>query len=116
MASSGAIHGRPDLESVSVAAVREELQSTQRSSTVLWEQRRVHGLVTRSSAGCRLANGTRAAVDAWGLKLLCQEKRWQSDSLTVISVPESVDSADVVTYAFAKHNLTIGVGLGQASL
>ena len=70
----------------------------------------------RSLVECRLANGTRAAVDAWDLKLLCQEKRWQSDSLTVISVPKDIDSADVVTYAFAKHNLTIGVGLGQASL
>lgn len=36
----------------------------------------------------RLAEGTRKAVDAWGLKLLCKDPRWKSDSLTVIEVPE----------------------------
>lgn len=63
----------------------------------------------------RLAEGTRKAVDAWGLKLLCQEPRWRSNALTVISVPSNIDSADVVTHAYAKYNLTIGVGLGQVS-
>lgn len=36
----------------------------------------------------RLAEGTRKAADAWGLKLLCKDPRWRSDSLTVIEVPE----------------------------
>ena len=39
-------------------------------------------------AGCRLAEGTRKAVEGWGLKLLCKEKRWNSDSLTVIETPQ----------------------------
>ena len=39
-------------------------------------------------ACCRLAEGTRKAVEGWGLKLLCKEKRWNSDSLTVIETPE----------------------------
>ena len=39
---------------------------------------------------CRLAEGTRKAVDAWGLKLLCKDPRWKSDSLTVIEVPKVV--------------------------
>jgi len=63
----------------------------------------------------RLATGTRAAVEAWGLKLLCKEERWRSDSLSVIAVPPNIDSADIVTYAYAKHNLTLGVGLGQVA-
>lgn len=53
-------------------------------------------------------------MEAWGLKLLCKEERWRSDSLSVIAVPPNIDSADIVTYAYAKHNLTLGVGLGQA--
>jgi hypothetical protein len=36
----------------------------------------------------RLAEGTRKAVEGWGLKLLCKQKRWQSDSLTVIETPQ----------------------------
>lgn len=31
----------------------------------------------------RLAEGTRKAVAAWGLELLCENPRWASDSLTV---------------------------------
>jgi hypothetical protein len=38
--------------------------------------------------GCRLAEGTRKAVEGWGLKLLCMDPRWKSDSLTVIKTPE----------------------------
>lgn len=37
---------------------------------------------------CRLAEGTRKAVEGWGLKLLCKEARWNSDSLTVIETPK----------------------------
>ena len=36
----------------------------------------------------RLAEGTRKAAAAWGLNLLVKDKRWNSDSLTVIEVPE----------------------------
>ena len=45
-------------------------------------------LLTSDVACCRLAEGTRKAVEGWGLKLLCKEKRWNSDSLTVIETPE----------------------------
>ena len=27
-------------------------------------------------------------MEGWGLKLLCKEKRWNSDSLTVIETPQ----------------------------
>ena len=50
----------------------------------------------------RMAEGTRRAVDAWGLKLLCKHPRWQSDSLTVIEVPQGVDSNLIVKNAYAK--------------
>lgn len=63
----------------------------------------------------RLAEGTRRAAKAWGLPLLCENPRWNSDSLTVLKVPENVDSNDIVAYAYAKHNLSLGVGLAQLS-
>lgn len=59
----------------------------------------------------RLAEGTRKAVDAWGLKLLCKEPRWNSDSLTVVKVPEGIDSGRIVKEAFSRYNLSLGVGL-----
>ena len=37
---------------------------------------------------CRLGEGVRKAVAGWGLKLLCKDPRWNSDSLTVIETPQ----------------------------
>ncbi len=51
---------------------------------------------------CRLAEGTRRAVAGWGLKTLCRDPRWYSDSLTVIEVPEGIDSMKVVNNGYAK--------------
>ena len=59
----------------------------------------------------RLAEGTRRAAQGWGLELLCRNPRWQSDSLTVIEVPQGVDSNRIVRTAYAKYNLSLGVGL-----
>jgi alanine-glyoxylate transaminase/serine-glyoxylate transaminase/serine-pyruvate transaminase len=50
----------------------------------------------------RLAEGTRKAVEGWGLKLLCKHPRWQSDSLTVIEVPAGIDSNLIVKNAYSK--------------
>lgn len=50
----------------------------------------------------RLAEGCRAAVQGWGLQTLCRDPRWKSDSLTVIEVPQGVDSQRVVDAAYAK--------------
>ncbi|GBG00276.1 hypothetical protein Rsub_13002 [Raphidocelis subcapitata] len=63
----------------------------------------------------RLAEGTRHAVEAWGLKLLCKHPRWRSDSLTVIETPAGVDSNLIVKNAYARYNLSIGVGLSQVN-
>ena len=45
-------------------------------------------LLSREVCKCRLAEGTRRAVKAWGLNTLVKNPRWYSDSLTVIEVPE----------------------------
>lgn len=41
-------------------------------------------------------------MEGWGLRTLCRDPRWKSDSLTVIEVPEGVDSQRVVDMAYAK--------------
>jgi len=63
----------------------------------------------------RMGNATRAAVDAWGLKLLCKDPRWNSNALTVVEVPKEIDSNDIVKTAYCKYNLTIGVGLSEVN-
>lgn len=63
----------------------------------------------------RMGDATRAAVDAWGLKLLCNNPRWNSNSLTVVATPEGIDSNDIVKAAYCKYNLTIGVGLSEVN-
>ena len=63
----------------------------------------------------RLATGTRKAVAAWGLKMLCKEPRWYSNSLTVVETPSNIDSNLVVKNAYAKYNLSLGTGLSKVN-
>lgn len=60
----------------------------------------------------RLGCATRKAVAAWGLETLCKTERWKSNSLTVVETP-GVDSNLIVKHAFAKYNLSLGLGLAQ---
>ncbi len=63
----------------------------------------------------RFAAGTRAAAKAWGLELLCADPRWNSNSLTVIKAPQGLDTTRLVQTAFAKYNLSIGLGLSAVA-
>lgn len=63
----------------------------------------------------RLAEGVRQAVKGWGLSTLCKDPRWKSDSLTVIEVPAGIDSNLIVKNAYAKYDLSIGIGLAQVN-
>lgn len=61
----------------------------------------------------RLGEGVRQAVEGWGLKTLCKNPRWKSDSLTVVETPGGVDSNKIVKNAYAKYDLSLGIGLAQ---
>src|SRR5439155_14560814 len=61
----------------------------------------------------RLAEGVRAAVRAWGLKLCAKAPRWHSDTVSAILVPEGVNGADVIDVAFRRYNLALGAGLAR---
>lgn len=76
---------------------------------------RTEGLENVIKRHNRLAEGTRKAVQGWGLELLCTEPRWYSDTLTVVRTPEGVDSNKIVKYAYAKYNLSLGIGLFQVN-
>ena len=61
----------------------------------------------------RLADGARAAVKAWGLKLCAKEPKWHSDTVTAIMVPHGFNGADVIDRAYRRYNLALGAGLSE---
>lgn len=61
----------------------------------------------------RLAEGVRAAVRAWELKLCARAPQWHSDTVSAIMVPEGFNGADVIDIAFRRYNLALGAGLAR---
>ncbi len=61
----------------------------------------------------RLANGVRAAVEAWGLKLCAKEAKWHSDTVSAILVPEGIDANNVLKTAYFRYNTSLGTGLNK---
>jgi alanine-glyoxylate transaminase / serine-glyoxylate transaminase / serine-pyruvate transaminase len=60
----------------------------------------------------RLAEGTRKAVAAWGLKQ-CAHPGFESNTVTAIMVPEDKDARHVISTAFSKYNISLGAGLSE---
>lgn len=61
----------------------------------------------------RLAAACRAAVNAWGLEILCQDPSACSPVLTSVVMPEGVD-ADIVRHLiYERFNMSLGQGLGK---
>jgi alanine-glyoxylate transaminase/serine-glyoxylate transaminase/serine-pyruvate transaminase len=63
----------------------------------------------------RLANGVRAAVDAWGLKLCAKEPKWYSDTVSTVMVPEGIDSNAITKTAYYRYNTSLGLGLNKVA-
>ena len=61
----------------------------------------------------RLAEGTRAAVKAWGLSLCAKEPRWYSDTVSAIMVPAGFNGAEVIDIAYRRYDLALGAGLAR---
>jgi alanine-glyoxylate transaminase/serine-glyoxylate transaminase/serine-pyruvate transaminase len=61
----------------------------------------------------RLAEGTRRAVAAWGLKLCAQDPKWYSNTVSAIVVPAGFDAREVMHYAYHRYNLSLGAGLSE---
>jgi len=62
----------------------------------------------------RLAEGTRRAVAAWGLKI-CAQPGFESDTVTAVVVPEDKDARDVINTAFQKYQISLGGGLSDVA-
>jgi len=61
----------------------------------------------------RLAEGTRAAVKAWGLTLCAKDPKWNSDTVSAIMVPPGFNGAEVIDIAYRRYNLALGAGLAR---
>src|SRR5438876_2335626 len=74
---------------------------------------REEGLEAIFARHARLAEGVRAAVRAWGLKLCAKAPKWYSDTVSAIMVPEGKNATDVIDVAFRRYNLALGAGLAR---
>lgn len=63
----------------------------------------------------RLAEAVRRGVRAWGLRLCAKEKKWESDTVSAIVVPETIDAKDVISHAFRNYQLSLGTGLTKVA-
>src|SRR6266853_2048213 len=71
------------------------------------------GLEAIYARHARLAEGVRAAVRAWGLKLCAKAPKWYSNTVSAIMVPDGTNGADVIDVAFRRYNLALGAGLAR---
>jgi alanine-glyoxylate transaminase/serine-glyoxylate transaminase/serine-pyruvate transaminase len=61
----------------------------------------------------RLAEAVRAAVEHWGLELVCSDPAAVSDSVTAFLLPPGVADVDVRRSLLARFGVTFGGGLGR---
>jgi len=61
----------------------------------------------------RHAEATRAAVQAWGLEIVCEEPKEYSNSLTAAFVPEGHDADRLRNIILEKFDMSLGAGLSK---
>ena len=61
----------------------------------------------------RMADGVRAAVQAWGLTQCAARPDIASNTLTAVVVPDGIDAAAVIARAFTTYDVSLGAGLGE---
>lgn len=63
----------------------------------------------------RLAEATRRAVAAWGMKPCAVTPDLYSDTVTAVVVPQGCDGTELVQLAATKYGVAFGVGLGEVA-
>ena len=63
----------------------------------------------------RIADGVRAAAQAWGMPLCALTPDVQSDTVSAIRTPEGFDGTRIVTHAASRYGMAFGVGLGEVA-
>lgn len=63
----------------------------------------------------RIADGVRAAVSAWGLRLCAETPEAYSDTVSAIRTPDGFNATAIVTRAAEAYGVAFGVGLGEVA-
>jgi alanine-glyoxylate transaminase / serine-glyoxylate transaminase / serine-pyruvate transaminase len=61
----------------------------------------------------RHAAATRIAVEAWGLRVVCEEPREYSNSLTAVFLPEGYDADQLRAIILKNFDMSLGAGLSR---
>ena len=61
----------------------------------------------------RYSRATRAAVEAWGLEVLCQDDREHSGALTAVVVPDGFDADEIRAIILDRFDMSLGAGLSK---
>jgi alanine-glyoxylate transaminase/serine-glyoxylate transaminase/serine-pyruvate transaminase len=61
----------------------------------------------------RHAEATRAAVQSWGLEVVCAEPREYSNSMTAVFTPEGHDADRLRKIILENFDMSLGAGLGK---
>jgi alanine-glyoxylate transaminase/serine-glyoxylate transaminase/serine-pyruvate transaminase len=61
----------------------------------------------------RHAEATRAAVEAWGLEIVCEDAKEYSSSLTAVFVPEGHDADRLRQVILENFDMSLGAGLSK---
>lgn len=83
--------------------------------SVAQELLRDEGMAQVYARHARYGVATRAAVQAWGLKTVCQQPDRHSNSLTAVLMPHGVNADEFRQVALQKFNVSLGTGLGRLS-
>lgn len=63
----------------------------------------------------RIAEGVRAAVQAWGLELCAKRPELYSNTVSAICTPDGFDASKVVAHAERAYGVAYGAGLGDVA-
>jgi alanine-glyoxylate transaminase / serine-glyoxylate transaminase / serine-pyruvate transaminase len=74
---------------------------------------REEGLANVFARHDRFAAATRAAVEAWGLEILCQNPREYSSVLTAVLLPEGHDADYLREVILDRYDVSLGAGLSK---
>ncbi|MHC8440845.1 MAG: aminotransferase class V-fold PLP-dependent enzyme [Candidatus Eutrophobiaceae bacterium] len=61
----------------------------------------------------RMGAAVRAACSAWNMSPIAKEKKWYSDTVTAVRVPEGFKGNEVVRHAYRRYNLALSISLGK---
>ncbi|MBV7486089.1 alanine--glyoxylate aminotransferase family protein [Bordetella sp. BOR01] len=76
---------------------------------------RAEGLEQVFARHQRLAGATRAAVQAWGLEIVCQDAAARSDALTAVLMPAGHSADALRKVILERYDMSLGQGLGRLS-